>query len=130
MGFSRVGPFRIDHVFDSKNLQKWPPKSVKIRSNIDQKIDLQNYRILIGKMTPKRPQNGPQNHPTIGLGANLAPQKGPRGSKRASETELGRLLTDFGLIFYRFGSDLETDLGAIWDRFRIDLGQIRDQVSN
>ena len=41
------------------------------------------------KSIPKRPQNESQNRPIIGLLASLAPQKGPRGSKRASETELG-----------------------------------------
>ena len=67
-------------------------------------------------MTPKRPQNGPQNRPTIDLGANLAPKRGPRGSKRASEVEFGRFLIDFGPNFDRFWSDL----GPISDRFGTD----------
>ena len=106
-------PFSYRSCFWSKNLQKWLPTSIKIRSNIDQNNDLKKYRILIEQMTPKRPQNGPQNRPPIDFGANVAPKRGPTGSKRASETEFGRFLIDFGPIWDRFG----IELGPISDRF-------------
>ena len=64
-------------------------------------------------MTKKWPQNGPRNRPTIDLGVNLAPKRGPRESKRAPETEFGRFLIDLGPNFDRFW----TDLGPNLDRF-------------
>ena len=77
--------------------------------------------MLIRQITKNRPQNGTQNRPTIDLGVNLAPKRGPRESKRAPETEFGRFLIDLGPNFDRFW----TDLGPNLDRF----GPIRDHFS-
>ena len=101
-------------------IQKTSKNDLQNRSKFDQKSinknDSKKKRILIEKLTPKRPQNGPQNRPTIDLGANLAPKRIQEGLRDRIWSIFDRFSIDLGSISDRFG----TDLGSIWDRFGID----------
>ena len=55
-----------------------------------------NNAIFMKNNDPKRPPKGFQNRHKIDLGATLGAKMGPGCSKRASETQFGRLLIDVG----------------------------------
>ena len=118
IGFSRVGPFRIDHVFDST-------KTPKLTSNINQQSTNKHILKTIGFWSERWPQSDPNMNPKIVQQSILGPTCPPR---RAQEDRTGPQrpnYDDFWSILDRFLTDFE----AIWDRFRIDLGQICDHVS-
>ena len=117
-------PFSDRSEFWPKNLQQWPQKSIKIRSKIDQKNDLKNDATFIEKMTPNWPPKGPQNRLNFDLGATLGPKMGPGCSKRASETQFGRFLIDFGPILEQF----LTNFWQNFDRKCTEFGSYFDET--
>ena len=114
IGFSRIGPFRTDHVFDPKNLQKWPPKSIKIRSKIDQKkrfkkwpdFDQKNDQKVTPKWTPKSTNNRSWGQ--------LGPQEGPKRIQEGSRDRIWTIFDRFGTEFWPFLDRFGTEFGPIW----------------